>query len=544
MHRGWTKAGGRVAIVLALMLGGGVQAIPGPSADASITRLEGKPFDINLNCRRPPPPDAQVVRLDPPAGGWPAWSQSVLVLDTPPGLVTIRRGDREARCGLSSDTRSSDTRFRSGVGATLRPAEGSREPIIVTAPASATFGWPITVRYGDPAPVQREDTLRFAIRVGGIGILLAMLMSSILIAATARDRVAALFALSTAAFALWIAQRSGFAAWPRPWLPTPDLAQGALEVLPAVVVSCTWYVAVVYARCERFLPALYRTRHWAFVVAGVLAAWMLSPLPAPTVHDLWRPLSALALFAAGVVGALAWYRGQLGGKALVVAVVPPLLAYLPFWGRGVHAWSSEIVLISQAWYAVTMTIAMSLRMGALRRQRDRLRLLAERDALTDLPNRRAMAATLPRRIDEARAHGRPIAVLFVDIDRFKVINDTHGHAVGDEVLAEVARRMTSVLRGGDLASRYGGEEFVLMLPGTSVVQAMGLGERLRRGLADAPVDTRIGPLPVTASFGVAVLQPDDPGGTAGAAALVARADAAMYRAKQAGRNRVEGPASA
>ena len=543
MAREWISRGSAVVMLLVAMLGVVASATPLPDVGVSVDRLQGRPFDINLNCRGPVPSDAQVVRLDPPEGGWPAWSQSVLVLDTTPGLVTLRRGN-EARCGLSSDTRSSDTRFRSGVGATLAPAEGSREPIIVTAPARATFGWPMTVRYGDPAPVQREDTLRFAIRVGGIGILLAMLMSSILIAATARDRVAALFALSTAAFSLWIALRSGFAAWPRPWLPTVEWTRWALEGLPAVVIGCTWYVAVVYARCERVLPQVHRTRHWAFAAAGLLAVWMLSPLPGPTVNDLWRPLTVLALAAAGVIGAMAWHRGQGSGMALVVAVVPPLLVYLPLWGRDLQAWSSESVLISQAWYAVTMTIAMSLRMGALRRQRDRLKVLAERDPLTSLPNRRAMAATLPRRIDEAKAQGRSIAVIFVDIDRFKSINDSQGHDVGDEVLIEVARRLASMLRGGDLASRHGGEEFVLMLPGASAAQAMGLGERLRCAIADASVQTRQGPLPVTASFGVGVLQPDDPGGTAGAAALIARADAAMYRAKQAGRNRVEGPAAA
>lgn len=538
MTRGRKAAIGIAALLLALAAG--VADAQAPTAGASVVRLQGKPFAIALDCRKPPAPDARIVRIEAPPEGWPAWSQSVLVLDTPPGLVTIRRGD-EARCGLSSDARSSDTRFRSGVGATLAPAPGSREPIIVSAPANDALGWPMTIRYGDPAPVQREDTLRFAIRVGGLGILLAMLMSSILIAATARDRVAALFAFSIAVFSLWVALRSGLAAWPRPWLPSADLALWGLKVLPAIILGSAWYVAVLYSRCDRVLPAIHRTRFWVFIGAGLVALWIVSPLPGPSVYEAWRPFGALVLAATGVVGALAWHRGQAGGTALLVAVVPPLLAYAPMWGRALQPWYADTVMLSQAWYVVTMTIAMSLRMGALRRQRDQLKVLAERDPLTHLPNRRAMAATLPRRIDEAHAHGRPIAVLFVDIDQFKSINDTHGHAVGDEVLVEVAARLSAPLRGGELASRHGGEEFVLMLPGASAAHAMGLGERLRHALADTPFQTGAGPLTVTASFGVGVLQPEDPGGMAGAAALVARADAAMYRAKQGGRNRVEGP---
>ncbi|MFY8124507.1 MAG: hypothetical protein ACOVKB_09760, partial [Silanimonas sp.] len=93
-------------LVLAWASAGRVAVAQAAASGPSVERLQGKPFFINLNCRRPPPPDAQVVRIDPPAEGWPAWSQSVLVLETPPGLVTIQRG-RQARCGLSFDTRSS-----------------------------------------------------------------------------------------------------------------------------------------------------------------------------------------------------------------------------------------------------------------------------------------------------------------------------------------------------------------------------------------------------------------------------------------------------
>lgn len=189
-----------------------------------------------------------------------------------------------------------------------------------------------------------------------------------------------------------------------------------------------------------------------------------------------------------------------------------------------------------------MTIAMSQRIGVLRRQRDQLKALAERDVLTGLPNRRALAEVLPRRMDEAHAQGSPLSVLFVDLDRFKAINDRHGHAVGDEVLAEASRRLAERLRGGEVVARQGGEEFVLMLPGADADRARAAAERLRRNIAEAPFETSAGALAVTASFGVASLRAADvtPG------SLLARADAAMYRAKQAGRNRVEvdGPPAA
>ena len=183
-----------------------------------------------------------------------------------------------------------------------------------------------------------------------------------------------------------------------------------------------------------------------------------------------------------------------------------------------------------------MTVALSQRIGGLRRQRDRLRALAERDPLTGLPNRRALAEVLPRRIDEARAQGRPLSVVFADLDRFKAINDRYGHAVGDEVLVEAARRLGEHLRGGEMAARHGGEEFVLLLPGADAERALAAAERIRAAMSEAPVETRAGPLPVTASFGVATLRSADV--DARGDGLLARADAAMYRAKQAGRNRV------
>jgi diguanylate cyclase (GGDEF)-like protein len=122
----------------------------------------------------------------------------------------------------------------------------------------------------------------------------------------------------------------------------------------------------------------------------------------------------------------------------------------------------------------------------------------------------------------------------LDIDHFKSVNDTHGHAAGDQVIAEIARRIGAGVRNIDVAGRYGGEEFVLLLPETALAGSGMLGERLRRSIAATPVATVAGALPITASLGVATAEPDVPD----AATLIARADSALYNAKQAGRNRI------
>ena len=120
----------------------------------------------------------------------------------------------------------------------------------------------------------------------------------------------------------------------------------------------------------------------------------------------------------------------------------------------------------------------------------------------------------------------------VDIDRFKRINDAWGHADGDRVLAEVARRIRHEVRAGDLATRYGGEEFLVLLPDTALQAASDVAERIRGAIASEPVALGGGRVVVTASVGGAQLRDGEDN-----AALVARADTALYRAKQQGRNR-------
>ena len=164
-----------------------------------------------------------------------------------------------------------------------------------------------------------------------------------------------------------------------------------------------------------------------------------------------------------------------------------------------------------------------------------LRHQATHDHLTGLWNRRMILDVLARELNRSMREKRPIAVAMLDIDHFKQINDTHGHAAGDLVLQQAATRVRSVLRDYDSIGRYGGEEFLLVLPGCDGTAGVEVVERVRAAVAAPSIDAQDKPIQVTLSAGVtwssgAVVEPP---------VVVQAADEALYRAKAAGRNRVE-----
>jgi len=165
------------------------------------------------------------------------------------------------------------------------------------------------------------------------------------------------------------------------------------------------------------------------------------------------------------------------------------------------------------------------------RQLADLALASRRDPLTGLPNRRAFEEDLAREVARAARTGEPLAVVMLDLDRFKAVNDGYGHAAGDAVLRALAARAQGAVRAGDVVARLGGEELGLLLPGADLARAAEVAERLRAALAALPVDAAGHALAVTASLGCAVLAPGEP-----PEALVARADARLYDAKRDGRN--------
>jgi len=173
--------------------------------------------------------------------------------------------------------------------------------------------------------------------------------------------------------------------------------------------------------------------------------------------------------------------------------------------------------------------------------RERLKQVGLTDGLTGVHNRRYFEHRCQVEISQARRYRHPLACMFLDIDRFKRINDTHGHQTGDAVLRSVASAVQGQLRAGDTIARYGGEEFVVLLPQTAAHHAREIAERIRAGIASRHFEAISGhELTVTLSLGLAMLPADKPGESPSVMAeqLVAAADKALYQAKHSGRNRV------
>jgi diguanylate cyclase (GGDEF)-like protein len=164
------------------------------------------------------------------------------------------------------------------------------------------------------------------------------------------------------------------------------------------------------------------------------------------------------------------------------------------------------------------------------------------DFLTGWHNRRYLNARLKEELARAQRQGTNLTCLVIDLDRFKQINDQHGHLVGDMALREAAQRVDAHIRGSDAAARFGGDEFVVLAPGISSEQAAVLAERIRIAVAETPLTIPSGAtLNMTVSIGVAgiMLSREEADLKAAAERLLSDADAALYRAKQLGRNRVE-----
>lgn len=257
-------------------------------------------------------------------------------------------------------------------------------------------------------------------------------------------------------------------------------------------------------------------------------AWM-----AEVVGRVDDPLLSLgySLFPILVVAQIAIFPLAVGEALLLAtpalaAALTMLLAADPVTHAALsHLWLLVAAIgIASAASASQLALLLSL-LGA--------RQQASEDALTGLANRRMLNHRLEAEMARARRDGKPLSVIILDLDHFKRVNDSLGHAAGDEVLVHIAHILRAELRGADLPARSGGEEFCLLLPGIDGDAAWAVAERIRQRVEANPTVLAQGQtVPVTVSLGIATLGADD-----GVQTLLDRADQAMYRAKQGGRNR-------
>ena len=247
----------------------------------------------------------------------------------------------------------------------------------------------------------------------------------------------------------------------------------------------------------------------------------------PIIASGWflRPERAVAV---AFVATLAWLAADVAWRG---SSEPPAIR---IWnaGAGVLTLAAVTFLVQRARREHDALLAANRQLDlALERETE----TARTDALTGLPNARALSETLTRELARSRRSGAPLSLLYIDLDDFKEVNDRYGHAAGDDLLGRVGTTLGSVLRAGDLAARIGGDEFVVLLIGSSAESAKDVATRIVANVAAEAERYPDAPAPVGASVGVVHYARSFP---AGAGEMLSRGDAVMYAAKHGGKGRV------
>jgi diguanylate cyclase (GGDEF)-like protein len=377
------------------------------------------------------------------------------------------------------------------------------------------------------------------------GALMAMSVAALLIWVVLSDRLLLLYATLFALQAVYVAYLSGQGfEWPVLSLALP-------------VIGYSWNVAAAFsgavaclfvreiAELQRFSPRVYSLFGWfavAFVVlafANFLDVFGLDAIVV-AIGNLMFVVSAVTTL---VVAFLAWRRDNRAAGWFLVAwglletLTIATALHLLFSREG----GESSLLLYYGLPASMVAAAVLIALGVADRLRDQREALtdaerrAQSDALTGVLNRRSVLERLDSACLRARARGLPIALLFIDLDHFKQINDTYGHPAGDACLKAIIPPIQSELRQSDLIGRYGGEEFVVILSSADAAAAQPIAERIRQRVAEISVPGFGAPIHVTCSIGIAT---SDMLGVWGEH-LIARADEAVYAAKRSGRNCVQ-----
>lgn len=404
-------------------------------------------------------------------------------------------------------------------------------------------------------PAQASRAERHLLLVNGvfIGIMLAMAVYNACLLISTRDRTYAWYVGWVLMFGLFSASMVG-AAYEWLWPQSPAWNAASRPVLLALATACAMLFARDFLGPSVLTPLAARGFSVLAGVSGLWAAasgWLLPYQPA--IHGA----IVLAIVAMLLAPAAAWSAWRAGSQAAIpylaafgfVIAAGFLLAANKIGWLASNVWIEHAPQVGAAVESLLLSFALAARLNEERRLRQaaqraaersaaeagRLADLSRRDGLTGLYNRRHLEAWLDAPATGPDPRG-PVALLMVDIDHFKALNDRHGHAAGDDCIRAVAAVLARhARRAGEMAARYGGEEFCLLLPGCRAQAALAVGEAIRTEVAALRIRHEGVVLQLTVSVGVSaaeVLAGDAP------RAALARADQALYAAKTAGRDRV------
>lgn len=401
--------------------------------------------------------------------------------------------------------------------------------------------YPLQVAVAPRARHIANDLVQVRILQLAVGVLVGVSLTVLLFWAMLRERVYLLYAASMALQMLFLLCSYGEA-----------YAIPVLRSLAAFGAHGIWFLATVstmvsvlllldYAELRTRVPRLGRLMRWLGIyLPALILALLASPWPA---SKEWFPNAGNLLFlltnlVAIVALALAWRSGGRHAGFILIAWVPLVVfstarAMQLSLGIAVEPWLQYGLPLVLAFTAVVLALGLADRMLTFRQERDTAQEHAERDWLTGVMNRGGIEHRLDWAILDARRERLPLSLLFLDLDDFKLVNDRHGHAIGDNCLRAVVRAISEELHYGDHLGRLGGEEFVLGLPGATRSRAMAIAEHLRQKIESECRSVEGIEVALTVSIGVAECRATDT-----VASLIKRADKAMYVAKHGGRNRV------
>ena len=497
-----------------------------------------KPFNPSLLKRFPRDALGSWVVLQPSAAD--IGEERVLsIYPAPPGAVTLYEDQNHAHT-LAMDDFGSALHGHGRLAFRLPGGQGAQQPILLKFEPSGTLAAPERFELQSFNDYLREDAYWLAFATACFAIMVAMALMALCFAIMLRDVTFAWYTGYMLCYVVVQGVQTGFLFHPLGlnWLAGSEVLVGASAV--ALSVSFASLFVSRFCDVQRYAPTL-RVPVVALGIAMPLIVLMrctgiaeLVVMAQTLVNPLLMLGALLLLFTALVTGA----RGSRQAWFFLIGWTPLLVLTALTSAQDTGAlpsldWLNDASIAMGAFEAIVLSLGLADRALTMRHDRDSVRVLADRDALTNILNRRAWTEAANRMLTETSGTDRPIALLFLDLDHFKVLNDLQGHSAGDRALVTVAEMLSNELRPTDLLCRYGGEEFIAMLHDVNQEQALQVATRLCRRVHRLEIPVNQVDLRLSVSIGLAMRSLGDT-----LESMIERADQAMYYVKLHGRNHV------